>query len=486
VRYTPSPDCFFRGDDPLAIAGAVPGLLQLDLASREPWGDPQLFDPFRCNLVLTLFSDAPRREIEAALRLVSDQVEIADLTVTRPEDADASRTTQTAAERTVRIDAARLDALAELVDELMVAKNAAAHLAARAEAGLDVQALRRGLAAHAAEFDRVAGRLHRTVMRARMAPLTGLWRRFPRLVREIAAAQDKAVDFQLTGESIEVDKRLLDGLFEPLIHLVRNALDHGIEPAAERKPAGKPARATLSLSARQAGDLVVIDVADDGRGIDPDAVRRTALARGLMDADQLAALSDQDAIELIFLSGFSTAQNVSDLSGRGVGMDAVRSSVHRLGGDLTVASAPGKGTRVSLSLPLAMLLTKVMVVSAGGERFGVPMDAISETAKIEAARIAGVREGRAFVLRDRTVPLFDLAGLTGLPHAHETDTDLTVLVVRHGEGLAAVSVDRVVDRIDVVMRPLSGLLSHMPGVSGATLMGDGDILMLLDLEEMIG
>ena len=164
---------------------------------------------------------------------------------------------------------ARLDALAEIVDELMVAKNAAAHLAAQAEGGLDPQALRRGLAAHAANFDRLSGRLHRTVMRARMAPLTGLWRRFPRLVREIAAAQNKSVDFQLVGEGVEVDKSLLDGLFEPLIHLVRNALDHGVELPAEREAAGKPTRAVLSLGARQAGDQVVIEVADDGRGIDP-------------------------------------------------------------------------------------------------------------------------------------------------------------------------------------------------------------------------
>ena len=234
VRYTPSADCFFRGDDPLAVARAVPGLLKLDLALREPWdglaGDPALFDPFRCNLVLTLFSDAPPNEVESALKLVFDQVDVVDLTsaVARADPVDAARTVQ-GGDRTVRIDAARLEARAEIVDEVTVAKNAAAHLAALAEGGLDPQALRRGLAAHAAEFDRLTGRLHRTVMRARMAPLTGLWRRFPRMVREIAADQDKAVDFKLSGESVEVDKSLLDGLFEPLIHLIRNALDHGIE-----------------------------------------------------------------------------------------------------------------------------------------------------------------------------------------------------------------------------------------------------------------
>ena len=242
----------------------------------------------------------------------------------------------------------------------------------------------------------------------------------------------------------------------------------------------------MTLSARQAGELVVIEVADDGRGIDPEAMRRTALQRGLMDEEASGALDDQQAIELIFLSGFSTAHSVSDLSGRGVGMDAVRSSVARLGGALTIESAKGAGSRVSLSLPLAMVMTKVMVVRAGGERFGVPMDGISETARIDPARVVAVREGRAFVLRDRTVPLFDLAALTG-GAAHSTGADdVTVLVFRHGEGLAAVSVDGVVDRIDVVMRPLTGLMSHMRGVSGATLMGDGDILMLLDLEGMIG
>ena len=167
-------------------------------------------------------------------------------------------------------------------------------------------------------------------------------------------------------------------------------------------------------------------------------------------------------------------------------MDAVRSSVARMGGSLAVDSAPGRGTRVSLNLPLAMVLTRVMVVTAGGERFGIPMDDVSETARIERDRIAAVRDGRAFVLRDRTVPLFDLAALTGGQAQSARDGDLTVLVVRHGDELAAVSVDGVVDRVDVVMRPLAGLMSHMRGVSGATLMGDGEVLMLLDLEGMIG
>ncbi len=483
VRYVPRADCFFLGDDPLALSRTVPGLVQLRLAARAPWPAPAAFDPFACNLVLELVSSAPAAEVRAALRLVADQIELAE--VERRADP-AAGSDAVGGGRTLRVEASRLDALAEIVDELVVAKNALAHLAAQAEAGLSGHALARGVLSHHAGLERLIGRLHRTVTRARMAPLAPLFRRFPRLVREISGRLSRPVDFVLSGEGVEVDKTVADGLFEPLLHVIRNALDHGIEPAQARQAAGKPERGQVSLSARQSGDHVVIEVCDDGKGLDPAEIRRTALARGLFEADALEAMDDAEALALIFLPGFSTATAVTDLSGRGVGMDAVRSAVARLGGRVALTSEAGAGSRVTLTLPLALVMTRVMVVKSAGERFGVPMEGVVETARVAADRIVPVREGRAFVLRDRAVPLLQLSDLLGLAPGAPDRAELTVLVVRAGEELAAVAVDAIEDRIDVVLRPLAGLLARMRGMAGATLMGDGEVLMVLDLPELAG
>jgi two-component system chemotaxis sensor kinase CheA len=485
IRYLPRRQCFFDGDDPVALFRAIPELRAVSIAGREPWGPLESFDPFGCNLVLDGLSAAPVAAIRAALLGVLDQVQI--VTVDR-RPAGQEVGVDAVASRTFRVESDRIEALAGIADEIVIASNALAHLAAQARRGLAGDALVRGILSSQVGLERLSGQLHRAVIRVRLVPLTALFRSFPRLVREIGAQLGKELDLTLQGEAIEIDKSLVDGLFEPILHLIRNAADHGIEASAERLAAGKKPRGVITLAASRLLDTVAIDIADDGRGIDVEAVRRIAVARGLLAAAAAAALPEDQALELLFAPGFSTAAAVTDLSGRGVGLDAVRTAVTRLGGQVTLSSRLGQGTRIRLALPAAVVLTGIVTVDCGGERYGVAMDAVVETLRLPPERVVPIRAGRAFTLRDRVVPIFSLAELLGMMAAPE-DTpkqgDLKLLVFGHGETVSAVSVDGFSDRQSLLLRPMDGLLSGMRGIAGTALLGTGQILMVLDLAELV-
>jgi two-component system chemotaxis sensor kinase CheA len=290
----------------------------------------------------------------------------------------------------------------------------------------------------------------------------------------------------MEGEEVEADKAVVEGLFEPLLHILRNAVGHGAEPEPLRLDAGKPAKTRIVLRAYRDGERVKVEVEDDGRGIDPAAIRVAARQRGIASADDLDRMSEADVIDLIFAPGFSTASEVTDLSGRGVGMDAVRSAVERLGGQASVRSRLGHGTTIRLSLPLTIVMTKVMAVRLGRELYGLPLDGIIETAFVPASRVLPVRDAEAFVWRDRTLPLVRLAHLLGIHPSAETPQRLKVVVMSAGDELVGVAVDGFAERMDVLMRPMTGILAGMPGVMGTTLLGDGSVLMILDVPELIG
>ena len=479
VRYLPNADCFFLGDDPLALLRSVPDLVGLDIRPREPWR-LDAFDPFVCNLVLEALSTAPPDTVRPVFRLVPDQVAIVELAAEAAAPVSAGGE---AGARALRVDAARIDALVDIVGELIVIKNSMAHLAARA-AGAD-RGLARELGASQAELDRLVGDMHRAIMRVRMTPLAGTFRRFPRAVREIADRLGKQVTFEVQGADIEADKTIVDGLFEPLLHVLRNAVDHGIEAPEVRYSQGKPEAGHVVLAGRRDGDRIVIAVSDDGAGIDLDRVRRAARTRKLMTDTALDALDDEAVAGLIFAPGLSTAASVTAVSGRGVGMDAVRIAVEALGGRVGLTSTRGAGATVSLTLPQAALVSAVIMVRVGEERFGIPIDTIAETARVPLEHIVPFGGGEAFVLRDRTIPLLRLSELLGLEGARRP-ARARVLVVLCGDQLVGVEVDDFAERIDVLLRPLSGLLAGAPGVLGAAILGDGRVLMVLDVPALIG
>ncbi|MBX9740653.1 MAG: chemotaxis protein CheW, partial [Beijerinckiaceae bacterium] len=387
--------------------------------------------------------------------------------------------------RSLRIDSARLDALLLTVGELMTIKNGFGELAAGARALQGGGELARAIAATQKQLDQVVGTLYGDVLQTRMVPVAQAFRRLPRVVHDLARRLDKPADLVIVGDDIGADKTIVDQLFEPMLHIVRNAMDHGVETPAERSACGKPAKAKLLLEVARQGEQIVLRFSDDGRGIDPASLRAAAVRRNVVSAEQASRLDDRAALELLFHAGFSTAAEVSDLSGRGVGLDVVRAEVNRLGGTVEIGSRIGRGTEVAMRLPLSFAMTQLLVLSVAGERYGVPLADVAETVRLNRKDILPVRENQAFLLRDRVVPLLSLVSLLGLPENREAAPDVTVLVLALGQGRVGVTVDAIAERVEMVTKPLEGLLSGAPGIAGTTVLGDGQVLLVLDMAELI-
>jgi two-component system chemotaxis sensor kinase CheA len=390
----------------------------------------------------------------------------------------------------LRIAPERVDQMIALAGEAVIARNALQHLVARAELEAAGAAFLQPLAAQAAVLDRLVRDWHDAALRLRLVPVAEIFARVPRLARDLARQLGREVRVHIEGETLEADRDGLAGLSEPLLHLVRNALDHGVEDPAARRAAGKPAAASLTLRARRAGEMLVIEVEDDGRGLDSAALRRRAVAGGAVTEAEAAALSDEQAASLVFLPGISTAAQISTVSGRGVGMDAVRSAVEGAGGRVSIASRPGLGTCVSLSLPMQVSMTRVMTVRAGGLQFGVPLDAVRSLVRVARGRIRALPSGRdggggqAFALGEQILPLVGVADVLGLPASDVAD-DVWVLVVDAEQGAAGLAVAGFGARADVILRPLTGVLAGTAWYLGAALLGDGGVLLVLDVQALL-
>jgi two-component system, chemotaxis family, sensor kinase CheA len=389
-------------------------------------------------------------------------------------------------DRVLRVSEAKIEALVNLAGELVVAKNALAHSARRVEqelAGREVAgAVRRD---HDA-IDRLVAELHGTVLQLRMVPAGQIFQSFPRLVRDVSRQLGKKVALVTRGEGTEADKTIIDRLFEPLVHLVRNAVDHGIESPEQRLAAGKTEIATVSIEASRIGGRFLLQVTDDGRGIEPTVIRRKAFEKRLMPTEELAALTDEQVIELVFASGFSTSAEVSDISGRGIGMDVVRTAVEQIGGRVSLQSNAGAGTTVRIDLPTTIAMSRIMVVAAGGQSFGIAMDAVSETVRVTPDRISQIKNNNGFVFRDRVVPIVALAELMKLPEQPRDAAATRLLVVMEAAGrIAALEIDAIRDRLDVVLKPMQGLLAGARGYAGTTLLGNGEVLLVLDIKELL-
>ncbi len=335
-------------------------------------------------------------------------------------------------QKVLKVDQAQLDALMNLIGELVVSKNSLPFLARRAEDIYGSREMSREIKDQYGVIDRLAQEMQAAIMAVRMQPIAEAFDRFPRLVRDLARKLGKKIELEMEGEDTAADKAVIAALGEPLLHIVRNSLDHGIEMPEDRLAAGKPASALILLKAFQESDQIVIEVSDDGRGIDAVKIRASALSKGVISEDQAARLSDQEAINLVFAPGFSTAAQVSDLSGRGVGMDVVRSNIEKLGGLATVSSKVGEGTTVRLSLPLSMAVTRVMMVEVGGTLVGIPMDVIVETVRLSHEQVFSIKQSETFVLRDAVIPLVRMDRLLGIHDGADAKSELgmAVLVVR--------------------------------------------------------
>jgi two-component system chemotaxis sensor kinase CheA len=391
------------------------------------------------------------------------------------------------APKTLKVDQEKIDRLMNLIGEMVVAKNGLPYLASRAESVFGVRELSREIKTQYAVINRIAEEMQDAIMQVRMLPVSFVFQRFPRLVRDISRKLDKEVNLVLEGEDTEADKNIIESLADPLIHIVRNSLDHGLELPEVRRAAGKPAAGQLLIRATQEAGRVIIDIIDDGKGIDPEVIKRKAYGKGLIDEAELERMTDQEAINLVFAAGFSTVDVVSDLSGRGVGMDVVRSAVERVNGTVSLESTLGQGTRLRLSLPLSMAVTNVMIIESNQQIFGVPMDMVVETVRIPRSSIHAIKNHQTAVLRGQIVPLCSLNELLATGQAQRTndEDELATLVVRiKGENVGIV-VDEFREVVDVILKPMSGILGDLPGYTGSALLGDGSVLMVLNLKELV-
>jgi len=385
--------------------------------------------------------------------------------------------------QTLRIDARRVDALVRLTGELTVAKNAAGHVAKLAQQ--EGNAIAGLLKDRQVVLERLIAELQESVLGMRVLPLRSVLQRFPRVVREMSLNLGKPLTLEIEGDDTEADKAIVEMLFEPLLHIVRNAIDHGIESLGERAARGKPPTARIRIRAARQADQVIIEISDDGGGIDVDRVREIARTRGVATEEELRLMPEMDIIDLVFAAGFSTAAKVTELSGRGVGLDAVRTAVERIGGRVSLESRAGDGATVRFSLPFSVMMTQVMTVEASGQMFGVPLDAIVETVSVPRTAIVGIGAAHAIVLRNRTVPVVDLAAILGLREAMSGETDATIVITSVAGHFGGLHVDRIGQRLEVILKPLDGLLTGMPGITGTTLLGDGRVLLVLDIGELL-
>ena len=389
--------------------------------------------------------------------------------------------------KTLKVDQEKIDRLMNVIGEMVVAKNALPYLANRAETVFGVRELAREIKSQYAVINRVAEEMQDTIMQVRMMPMSFIFQRFPRMVRDISRKLGKEVELVLEGESTEADKNIVEALSDPLIHIVRNSLDHGLELQDVRVAAGKNAVGKLTIRATQESDRVLIEIIDDGNGIDPMVIKNKAYEKGLIDEATLERISDQDAVNLVFAAGFSTAAVVSDLSGRGVGMDVVRSAVERVNGTVGIESVVGKGTRIYLSLPLSMAVTNVMIIQSNEQIFGVPMDLVVETVRVPRSQVRMIKQKQTTVLRGRIVPMLSLNDLLANDVAqlpNEDDEFATLIVRVHGEHVG-ILVDDFRETVDIILKPMTGILGGLPGYSGAALLGDGSVLMVLNPRELI-
>ncbi len=407
----------------------------------------------------------------------------ADVTVAAPEPVEEEMSLRSLSQ-TVRVDIARLDHVMNIVGELIIEKTQLEALA-RAMTQQQARMASHELGKIARNLDRKLNELQKSVIEIRMVPVGQIYSKLSRTVRKVARELNKEIELVLRGEDTELDKMMVEELTDPLMHIIRNALDHGVEPADERRAAGKNPIGHVTLNAYQQGNSVVLDVIDDGRGIDPEKIRKVAVARGLVGEKEI--VDQQRAYELMFTAGFSTAAAVSEISGRGVGLDVVKKNIQDLKGTIDVLSRVGEGTTFRVSLPITLAIIQALIVEAGGEKFAIPLTSVEESLRIYSRDIRTVERREVFTLRDYTLPLLRHADAISLDddHDHGPDTKWFVVVTRAGEKTVGLLVSALVRQQEVVIKSIGERLKTIPGIAGATEVGESEIVLVVDVGSLI-
>lgn len=380
-------------------------------------------------------------------------------------------------ETTVRVDTKRLDQIMNMVGELVLVRNRLLSL------GINVndEAMTKAIA----NLDVVTGDLQGAVMKTRMQPIKKVFGRFPRVVRDLARSLKKEITLELEGEETDLDKNLVEALADPLVHLVRNSVDHGIEMPDDRVAAGKPSMGTVKLAASQEGDHILLTIDDDGKGMDPDKLKDIAISRGVLDADAASRMSDVEAFNLIFAPGFSTKTEISDISGRGVGMDVVKTKINQLNGTVNIDSELGKGTRLEIKVPLTLAILPTLMIVVGEQTFALPLGAVNEIINMDMSKTNTVDGQLTMIVRSKAIPLFYLREWLKSNKGNADKDKGHVVVVQIGTQQVGFVVDALIGQEEVVIKPLDALLQGTPGMAGATITSDGGIALILDIASLL-
>lgn len=523
IAFSPHADLFRSGNDPVRMFRELRELGELtveaDLQGIPEW---QALDPEECHLSwkLTLAGNIPREDIDEIFAWVEDECDLSiqplfsaltetsesrrQFTESPVEPAKIDNDSVTAGEKSktatdkskdaeketpkpmtkgsssIRVDTGKIDTLINMVGELVITQSMLSLIGEHFEIG-KLDQLKHGLS----QLERHTRELQESVMNIRMLPISFVFSRFPRLVHDLSGKLGKKIELKLVGEQTEVDKTVVELLSDPLVHLVRNSLDHGIEMPQERVAAGKPETGTVILEAYHRGGNIVIEVVDDGRGLNKEKLRTKAIEKGLIEAD--AILTDKQTYELIFMPGFSTAEKLTDVSGRGVGMDVVRKNIQALGGNIEIISELGRGSTISIHLPLTLAILDGQSIAVGDERFIVPLGSIVESINVNEEmvnRVAG--RGETFRLRGEYLPIVRMHEIFSVTSARATQLTDGLLVVVEGQGVkCGLFVDDLLGQQQVVIKSLEANYRRIEGVSGATILGDGSVALILDIPGLV-
>lgn len=386
----------------------------------------------------------------------------------------------------IRVDYEKLDHLMNLIGELLINRNRYAMIAKNLESNInevDIVNVAQDLSETTYAMSRISDDLQDTLMKVRMLPVSSVFSRFPRLVRDLSRKVNKEVELIFEGEETELDKSIIEAINDPLMHLIRNSVDHGIEDAETRLALGKSAGGRVTLRAYHKGNSVVIEIEDDGKGIDPEKMREVAINKGIISPEEAKALTDREAVELIFAPGFSSAQVVTDISGRGVGMDVVRTNIKNLKGNIAIHTVPNQGTRFSLSLPLTLAIIEALMIKMGDQTYAIPLDAVATTTKLDSNILTSINGRNAVTLRGEVLGIVDLGELLNLPETINNDT-ISVVILQDNDRRIGLVVNQLLDRQEIVIKPLGMYLNNIQGLSGASIMGDGSVVLILDPHEI--
>ncbi len=413
--------------------------------------------------------------VEPVSHNLEPPVEVVTKAVVSAQPQAAQQAVQS--ETTVRVDTRTLDVIMNMVGELVLVRNRLI--------SLGVASNDEDLAKAVSNLDVVTADLQGAVMKTRMQPIKKVFGRFPRVVRDLARSLKKEIELIMEGEETDLDKNLVEALADPLVHLVRNSCDHGVELPEKREAAGKPRKGTITLRASQEGDHILLSITDDGAGMDPEKLKEIAVSRGVLDADTAARMSDTEAFNLIFAPGFSTKQQISDISGRGVGMDVVKTSITQLNGTINIQSAKGTGTRIEIKVPLTLAILPTLMVEIGQQTFALPLSSVNEIFYLNLATSKMVDGQLTIIVRDKAIPLFFLQEwLIRGGRGNRTESG-HVVIVQVGQKQIGFVVDNLIGQEEVVIKPLDNLLHGTPGMAGATITSDGGIALILDIPGLL-